>query len=193
MYHIRNDKRCLQSAAAIAEALEHLMLRKPFTEITVSDIQRSAGIGRSTFYRHFDTINDVVEYSVDESFKELVKDFNELDPHSFTLSCLNGLILKGDVMIKLLSSECSWIVAGSLRKNLLRIAEGGIDGQGGAGLSDKGRQELQFAFAVFSSACISVIRIWDENGREESLEELAGYLERYLNYTELYSIRQTPL
>ena len=70
MYHIKNDKRCLRSAALIADALERLLDQKIFADISVSDLQRESGVGRSTFYRLFDNIDDVVTYLVDEKFKD---------------------------------------------------------------------------------------------------------------------------
>jgi hypothetical protein len=38
---------------------------------------------------------------------------------------------------------------------------------------------------VFASACISVIRVWDENGRKESIEELADYMQKFLDFSNL--------
>ena len=172
MYHIKNDKRCIKSAETIVEALDQLLLKKPFLEITVTDIQKTAGIGRSTFYRHFDTIDDVVEYSVDESFKEIVKDFNEMSHRDFTIVCLRGVIESGEEMMNLLSSGRAEIVTRSFRRNL-------------TGMDIKSTLQAQYGFALFAASCISVIRVWNENGRKESIEELADYMERFLKFEEM--------
>ncbi len=176
MYHIKNDKRCIRSAESIMHALEQLMGRKAFMDITVTDIQKTAGIGRSTFYRLFDTIDDVVTYMVDREFEEIVCGYNSMNMYDFTVSCLRGVIELGDVLINILSSERAGLITGSLRDNLRRAAEEG---------GEPDATGLQYRFAVFASACMSVIRVWDENGRKETVEELAGYLHKYLDFNAL--------
>lgn len=176
MYHVKNDKRCIRSAESIMHALEQLMSRKAFMNITVTDIQKTAGIGRSTFYRLFDTIDDVVTYMVDREFEEIVRGYNSMSMREFTVSCLRGVIERGDFLIGILSSGRSELVNRSLRENLHRSAEE-------AGEADEAG--LQYRFAVFTSACMSVIRVWDENGRKESIEELADYMQKYLDFNNL--------
>ncbi len=77
MYHIKNDKRSLQSSEWIYDALKHLMNEKKFSEINVTEVVTRAKLGRSTFYRNFDTLEDVLHYKADESYascgKHLIK------------------------------------------------------------------------------------------------------------------------
>ena len=68
MYHISNDKRAHQSSEMVYEALKHLMAKSPFSEINVTDLVHEAKIGRSTFYRLFDAIEDVLHYKADEAY-----------------------------------------------------------------------------------------------------------------------------
>ena len=56
MYHISNDIRTQKSADLIANALNEYILKKDFTEITVTDLQKASSVSRSTFYRLFDNI-----------------------------------------------------------------------------------------------------------------------------------------
>ena len=169
MYHVKNDKRCIRSAGSITKALEQLLTKKAFLDITVTDIQKTAGIGRSTFYRLFDTIDDVVTYMVDKEFEEIVRGYSTMSIRDFTINCLSGVIDREDTLMGILASGRSELVTGSLRENLHRSAEAG----------------LQYRFAVFASACISVIRVWDENGRKESIEELADYMQKFLDFSNL--------
>lgn len=48
---------------ALEESLKHLLLQKPLSKITISDITRDCGINRMTFYYHFKDIYDLVEWS----------------------------------------------------------------------------------------------------------------------------------
>lgn len=60
MYHIKNDKRAQKSAELIYDGLSDLIEKKSYDMITITDIQKASGVGRATFYRSFDNINDVL-------------------------------------------------------------------------------------------------------------------------------------
>ena len=49
---------------AIAIALVQLMKRKNFEDISVSEIVKIAGVGRSSFYRNFESKKDVLSYYI---------------------------------------------------------------------------------------------------------------------------------
>lgn len=57
---------------ALEASLKHLLLQKPLTKITISDIAEDCGINRMTFYYHFKDIYDLVEWScVEDASKAL--------------------------------------------------------------------------------------------------------------------------
>ena len=66
MYHIKPDKRSQSSAAEIARGLEECLKTKSLKAVTVSDIHRVTGISRATFYRLFDTPEDVLHYEFEQ-------------------------------------------------------------------------------------------------------------------------------
>lgn len=51
---------------ALEASLKHLLLQKPLTKITISDIAEDCGINRMTFYYHFKDLYDLVEWSCAE-------------------------------------------------------------------------------------------------------------------------------
>lgn len=65
MYHIKSDRRSQRSAETIVRGLEECLKAKPLSSITVSDIHHATGISRATFYRLFDTPEDVLQYRFD--------------------------------------------------------------------------------------------------------------------------------
>lgn len=60
MFHVHADKRTQGSAKKISSALTELMRTKNFEQITITDLQRKIGIARTTFYRSFDNLVDVL-------------------------------------------------------------------------------------------------------------------------------------
>ena len=51
---------------ALEASLKNLLLKKPLSKITISDITEDCGINRMTFYYHFKDIYDLVEWSCQE-------------------------------------------------------------------------------------------------------------------------------
>ena len=74
MYHKQANKTAIQSQHMIADALFSLMKRKPFQQITVTEICEEAAIGRKTFYRNFEIKEDVVDFWLDLRCAEYKKD-----------------------------------------------------------------------------------------------------------------------
>ena len=66
MYHIKSDKRSQASAVQIVRGLQECLKNTPLKAVTVSDIHRITGISRATFYRLFDTPEDVLVYQLDQ-------------------------------------------------------------------------------------------------------------------------------
>ena len=72
MYRISQDQRTMRSSQMIYQALETLIREKPFNKITVTDVVKTAKVGRTTFYRCFDGIEDILRMRCDEVFDELI-------------------------------------------------------------------------------------------------------------------------
>ena len=77
MYHIRKDKRSQQSAESIYKSLLAIMEYKSFEQISVTDIQKKAGIARTTFYRCFDNLSDVFFWKCDEAFHAVFSSYQQ--------------------------------------------------------------------------------------------------------------------
>lgn len=59
----------------ITDGLLELMNEMPFEKITVSDIVREAGVGRASFYRHFDSKEAVVRRHIARLLKQWSREF----------------------------------------------------------------------------------------------------------------------
>ena len=64
---------------ALEQSLKNLLLKKPLTKITVSDITDDCGINRMTFYYHFKDIYDLVEWSCFEDAKMALEEKKTYD------------------------------------------------------------------------------------------------------------------
>ena len=71
MYHIKSDKRSIQSGEWIYTALAIIMQEKKYSQITVTELVEKAKLGRATFYRNFDLVDDVLRMKCDQEFSGL--------------------------------------------------------------------------------------------------------------------------
>jgi TetR/AcrR family transcriptional regulator, ethionamide resistance regulator len=62
-----------QSRERIVAAAEELVRRSPFGELTVDDVMREAGFGRTIFYRHFDDLPDLFMRAGREAIDDLLE------------------------------------------------------------------------------------------------------------------------
>lgn len=60
------DRRIVKTQTALLRALKRLMSRCSWEEINVQKICREADVSRSTFYAHFSTKQDLLEFSFDQ-------------------------------------------------------------------------------------------------------------------------------
>lgn len=183
MYHIKNDKRCIKSAARIGEALRELLTEKPLSEITVTDIQKRSGTGRSTFYRLFDNTDDVLLYLVEGEFLDMVNDYREMDWTDFTEHIIRNIMSESRVILNVTSSGKMHVISRALRNDLTQVAEAD---------SYKFDNLSRYMIAVFIGGCISLVTTWDETGREESVDELARMMRKAFDYKAIEEILTRP-
>ena len=65
MYFKNKNRTGIRSQNMISDALFNLMKRKPFQQITVTEICEEAAIGRKTFYRNFELREDIIDFKLD--------------------------------------------------------------------------------------------------------------------------------
>ena len=176
MYHIKKDTRCLKSAERISGALRGLLAEKSLADITVTDIQRASGTGRSTFYRLFDNIDDVLLYLAEEEFRGMVKSYMELSWKAFTGGFIAVIVEESRELANIVASGKAAVVSKALRSELIREAQ-----KQHIKFDDRSR----YMISIFVGGCISMVSAWDENGRKESLEELTEIMHRTFDYAQI--------
>ena len=67
----KSESKYFNTAVKMDQALIALLEKKDFSYITVSEICKTAGVNRSTFYLHYETVGDLLE----ETTRYLLDDF----------------------------------------------------------------------------------------------------------------------
>lgn len=81
-----NNKVALSSQRQIAQALMQLIDEKPYQDITISELCKTAGISRQTFYTLFTSRENVVTFTLQEQYGYAPEE--EADPCGSSLSHL---------------------------------------------------------------------------------------------------------
>ena len=183
MYHIKNDKRCLRSAAKIGSALRTLMMVKPLPYITVSDIQRTSGTGRSTFYRLFDNIDDVLLYVVEEEFSDMIQLYRGMSWAEFTGHFIEAVVAESRLLLNVAESGKTYLIAKAIRTRLME--EAGKDHFEFDNIS-------RYMISMFVGGTITLVTAWDENGRKETIGELAEIMQKAFDFSMIEHLLTRP-
>ena len=183
MYHIKNDKRSGKSAAAFCKSLAVLLNKKPYDEISISDICQECGIARTTFYRLFDTIDDILIYQFDGLFEESLESYAS-QPQSSKKSSYAEIILK----IALSNKPLIQAIVSSGRNDLFDFAarekEYAITQNMNLNINKK---ERMYCTPMLNAMIFSVIKTWIANGCMETTDELYQIIKKNLRRIDEYS------
>ncbi|MEE0008590.1 MAG: TetR/AcrR family transcriptional regulator [Ruminococcus bromii] len=78
----KSESKYFNTAIRMDKAFLELLEKKDFAFITVKEICESAGVNRSTFYLHYETIEDLLSESTEFIYKQFVTHMNE-EPSDF--------------------------------------------------------------------------------------------------------------
>lgn len=70
------ESKYYNTALLMNQALVELLNKKSFEFITVKELCEKAGVNRSTFYLHYDTMNDLLEECLENINKQFIECFN---------------------------------------------------------------------------------------------------------------------
>lgn len=77
----RSESKYFNTASLMDEALLLLLEKKPFEYITVKEICEKAGVNRSTFYLHYETMANLANECLQNATEQMQKKYDET--HSF--------------------------------------------------------------------------------------------------------------
>lgn len=99
------DRRQQKSRAAIFEAFSNLLSQKSYSRITVQDIIDAANVGRTTFYAHFPTKDDLLHELCHDLFAHVFSDTPGVaDTHDFSVETGNAHAILSHILYHLRDS-----------------------------------------------------------------------------------------
>ena len=91
----KNESKYFYTAELMNQALLALLEKKDFEFITVTEITKKAGVNRSTFYLHYDSMDELLEETLENLNKEFTNSFDVKPPKTIT-SQEEAFLIKDD-------------------------------------------------------------------------------------------------
>jgi AcrR family transcriptional regulator len=176
------DRRILKTKKYLSEALIALILEKGYEAITIQDIINKANIGRSTFYAHFESKEQLLAnshqelnsllFSVNGKGKKQGIDFLSLYTHAQNHSHVAKAMLGkkgGDIVVSHLREAMAFKILNEMRKNF------------GKGKTEQ--RMLAYRSEALASALIRLLTCWLEDDMPFTVNEMAKINEDVFNST----------
>lgn len=186
MYHIKQDQRAQKSAERIYEALTILMTQQAFDSIKVSQLVTQAEVGRATFYRNFDVIEDVLRWQCDETVGRLVAYVqtyrrevalaSAATPLPLLKPVLRFFYLDSTIVEQVIAAERIDLLQQAFTAHLPRVAPQPTAVQRGFSAD-----LLEYALILPASSAVATLVHWIRRGKREAPDELADGLAALAN------------
>ena len=176
MYFRHTNKTAVRSQHMIADALFSLMKRKPFQQITVTELCEEAAIGRKTFYRNFELKEDVVDFRLDQLCGEYKGEILGMTPEEQLRHHLEFTQRHADWFIALYRNGFYETVRAKFAVLLPETMPNWTD--------DPVEQQYRSQYIVAGVEAIE--RVWVERGFRESIDQVVAFARRAQD-------RQVPL
>lgn len=177
------DRRQQKTRAAIFAAFSKLMAEKSYGKITVQEIIDTANIGRTTFYDHFETKDDLLKALCEELFGHIIRSAADCThthglysegnaPESVFCHLLQHLQENENNILGLLSSESSEIFLRYFKDSLSELIQKQFIGQ-----NRRTNLDIPEDFLVnhISGSFVEMVLWWTRGRMKQTPEELDRY------------------
>lgn len=160
----------------LKEAFVRLMAKKPYLEITVSDVVKEAGVARASFYRNYNSVSDVMDEIMNritsEIFENMLTVVSGNDERKWR-EFLFGLfyrLTKEEFTILMKSFENAGFLLSRINSSIQEL---------GQRLPANTLDEKYTPYGKMGFI-INVIKKWVDCGMEEPPEEMVNYIMEFI-------------
>ena len=176
------DRRQKKTRAAVFRAFSELLSKKNYSAITVQEIIDAADIGRTTFYAHFETKDDLLKALCAELFDHIIRSAADSThthglysdgsaPESVFCHLLQHLAENGNNILGLLSCESNELFLRYFKDSLNELVRSQLPDR-----ESRGQAQLPEGYLVnhISSSFVETVLWWVKNGLKQSPEEMSA-------------------
>jgi len=179
------DRRQRKTRDAIFKAFSNLLAQKNYSKITVQEIIDAADVGRTTFYAHFETKDDLLKELCAELFDHIIQSaadcththglYSDSDaPESVFCHLLQHLQENDNNILGLLTCESSELFLRYFKDSLKQLLFTQVLDWTKQGCS---QVPQDFLANHISSSFVDMVQWWLKGGMKQSPEQLTAYFE----------------
>jgi len=171
MGKVLDDTRSIKSKESIFNALLMSSLEQGSERITITYILKKAEISRSTFYRHFSSLDDVIKFKLEETVEQLFEFFkrngqpNKSDKYMLLYPTLVFFRNRIDLLKLLINIDETDMLKQVLYSKFRQVNVN-------LSINKKQVDVDDFRLENCTSAVVSLLVLWTETGMSQSPEEL---------------------
>ena len=156
---------------SVASALIDLLRDKPMSSITVSELCKKAEISRTTYYRYFDSKEEVLDYGFDVLARQYHEEVAKTRRHASYIQYENILLVfqqfqqYADIIRVLLQNN----MGGKLQRFI-------IEDELERSLRSREEEHDKYLVVAYASAIYGILVQWIEDDMKEPPEELAHWI-----------------
>lgn len=177
------DRRQQKTRAAIFQAFSGLLAEKSYSRITVQEIIDRANIGRTTFYAHFETKDDLLKELCEELFGHILASAKDCThthglysdrsvPESIFCHLLQHLQQNDHNILGLLSSENNELFLRYFKDGLKDLIQARFAAEQG---KDRGDVPQDFLINHIAGSFVELVLWWVQGRMRETPAELDRY------------------
>ncbi len=167
------NKQVKRSMNWITEALVELMDIKPYDLITISDITSEADVARPTFYRNFDSKEDILFYKRQEIYNkamETIRGKGIDDPYEATELLIEVFREETDFFKTLIDNNLDYLITKDFDQEISRL------------IMEAFHIDVDEPYKVkfLEGAFLAVILEWMKRGMQETPKQISRYIGKYM-------------
>lgn len=173
------DRRQQKTRDAIFDAFSDLLSVKSYSKISIQDIIDAANVGRTTFYAHFQTKDDLLKEMCADLFDHIFSEsLHPESTHDFSLKTGNPGAMMVHILyhikdsgriVRVMTSESGGMFTGFFKESFGKlVSERMLKGTDVSGIPE------DFLVNHISSSFVGMVQWWIGSGMVQTPEEMVG-------------------
>ena len=181
MYHISSDPREIQSALILTKGLRKILQQKD-ARLNISQLCKTAGVSRSTFYRLFDEVDDLLRYACENTLDGFLSKYLV----QFSQGSNESPAGMYAALVRSHSREIQWMIQNGKIGILLHTHRWGLRKYASDFFPkmDPDSEEFAYFLDMRFGLLLGAFTAWLSTGKKATEEELISYAEQQIRFIE---------
>lgn len=171
------DRRILNSKRKLKETLLLLLKKNKLKDVTVLELCKKANINRTTFYKYYTDVDDLVnkiEKELIENLKKEIKDINRNYLLTYTTKIISTIKKEQEIYIPLLCENGDY----TFLKRILKLVYKESITEWQKLLKKATTEDLENIYNFIVDGTIGIINSWIKNNCQEEQEKISIFINK---------------